>query len=565
MDTGLFAIIPTVVILGPVALMTLLMSALLGRVHSGLRRWSVLFAVAACDAILYLVHFAFREQWRDSWLGSQFTLWMLLTSTTLAGLLWAWRSHRQMRLPDGSAALRPSTGAFLGLGVIALAGLYLVVRSQQEGYPLFHPSLVVWGTAWLSLVYLLVQRMLIYRHGLARLLLPPPVAILGTLAFSCGLYAATTLCSDQALVWSFPAEDKGNILSRPVVSGDLVYVTVAMNGAGGDMRWGVLYGVDRARGEKRWAFTDDRQLRPVRGSPCLAGDRIYFGDGLPDSHDCSLYCLAAATGTKHWQFRTKNPIASDACVADGRVFFHAGVEGIYCLDAATGEKLWQFDEVGSEGSPTVAGPSLYAGGSSGGHYEVLCLDAATGHRVWRTEVALPLRSAPRCAGDLVFASLGNGTLTRSADRPAGAVVCLEAATGRRVWQYDVSDGVLAQPVVDQTSVYFGSRDRHCYAIDLREGKARWVRDIGSPVVAAPALAGPYLLVPSSQGRLCRLRADTGDVWAAYDIAQYTRTKPWLFSSPAVADGHVWFGVGLDDFVGGMVPRLYCLKEDLGRP
>src|SRR5262249_51785851 len=103
MDTGLFAVIPTLVILGPVALVTLLLSAIFGRIHSGLRQWSVLFAVAACDAILYIVHFAFREQWRDSWLGSQFTLWMMLTSTTLAGVLWAWRNRRQAGLSDGPA------------------------------------------------------------------------------------------------------------------------------------------------------------------------------------------------------------------------------------------------------------------------------------------------------------------------------------------------------------------------------------------------------------------------------------------------------------------------------
>jgi uncharacterized membrane protein len=96
MDAGLFAVIPTVVILGPVALLTLLLSAIFGRIHSGLRRWSVLFAVAASDAILYLVHFAFREQWRDSWLGIQFTLWMILTTMTLAGVLLA--SGRMPRL-----------------------------------------------------------------------------------------------------------------------------------------------------------------------------------------------------------------------------------------------------------------------------------------------------------------------------------------------------------------------------------------------------------------------------------------------------------------------------------
>jgi outer membrane protein assembly factor BamB len=565
MDAGPFAIIPSVVILGPVALLTALLSALLGRAHSGWRRWSVLFAISATDAILYLVHFVFRADWRDSWLGSPFTLWMMLTSTTASGAVWAWKSSRRAALPELAAALRPGLGAFIGVGVIALTGLGVLLRSQQEGYPLFHPSFVVWATAWLSLVYLFIQWLLSGRQRVARLMLPAPVAMLGALAINCGLYATTTLCADRGLVWSFPAEDKGNILSRPVVSGDCVYVTAAMNGGGGDLRWGILYCVDRVTGEKRWSFTDERQLRPVCSSPCLRGDRLYFGDGLPDSHDCSFYCLDAATGVKHWQFRTRSPIASDACAADASVFITAGTEGFYCLDAVTGDKLWQFDKVEAEGSPTVASGCLYAGGGAGGHHQLLCLNAATGHLVWRLEVGLPVRAAPQCTGDLVLAGLGNGTSTQSADRPAGAVVCVEASTGRRVWRYDVPDGVLAQPVVDQGNVYFVSRDKHCYAIDLRAGKLQWARDVGSPVVAAPALAAPHLFVAASQGMVYRLRAETGEAQASYDIAKYTRTKPWLFSTPAVGDGYVWFGVGLDDLVGGMVPRLYCLKEDLGRP
>ena len=205
--------------------------------------------------------------------------------------------------------------------------------------------------------------------------------------------------------------------------------------------------------------------------PCLAAGRLYFGDGLADSHDCSLFCLEAETGKKLWQFQTKSPIASDPCAAEGRVFFSAGTEGVYCLDADTGDKVWQFDEVASAASPNVVGPRLFVGGASGGRGEILCLDLATGHPLWRTEVGLPLRAVPRCAGELVVAGLGNGTLTRSVDRPAGAVVCLQAATGRRVWQYDVSDGVLAQPVVDQASVLrreantpdtFG--DKHCMRV-----------------------------------------------------------------------------------------------------
>jgi outer membrane protein assembly factor BamB len=566
MDAGLFAVIPTVVILGPVALLAAVLSAVLGRVHSGLRCWSVLFAVAAMDALLYLVHFAFREAWRDSWLGSPFALWMMLTSTTLAGAVWAWRSTRMAAAPERLAGLRPGLGAVVGVGAIALLGMGIVLHAQQEGYPLFHPSLVIWATAWLSAAHLILQRLLWRRRDVARRLPPAPVAILGALALNCALNGTTTiLCADRAIVWSFPAEDKGNIVSRPTVSGEHVYVTVAMNGGGGDSRWGIVYCLDRTTGAKRWSFTDGRQLRPVRSTPCIAGDLLYFGDGLPDSQDGSFYCLDRAAGEKRWQFRTNGPVASDPCLADGRVFFSAGSAGVYCLDAATGIRRWQFDQVVTTSSATIAGHRLYAGGASRGQHELVCLDAARGDPLWRTAVDLPVRAITACGDDLVVVGLGNGTLTRSAEQPAGAVWCLESRTGRRLWRYDLQDGVLAPPVVKAGSVYFGSRDRRCYALDLRAGKPRWECELGSPVVAAPALAGGYLVVAASHGTVYRIRADTGEVRARYDMAKYTRAKPWLLSSLLWDGGQVWFGAGLDDFVGGMVPRLYCLKGDLGRP
>src|SRR5262249_36889922 len=193
----------------------------------------------------------------------------------------------------------------------------------------------------------------------------------------------------------------------------------------------------------------------------------------------------------------------------------------------------------AEGSPTVQGQYVYAGGSSAGGHEFLCLEAATGRPAWRTGVDLPMRGTPQLAGDLVLASLGNGTLTRSAEAPAGAALCLEAPTGRRVWRHDVPDGVLAQPVVDRGSVYFASRDRHCYSIDLREGKRRWVRELEFPVVAAPALAAPHLFVAASQGGGYRLGARTGGNQGGLCIPQHTRAKPGALSAPTLARRYGW--------------------------
>jgi outer membrane protein assembly factor BamB len=150
------------------------------------------------------------------------------------------------------------------------------------------------------------------------------------------------------------------------------------------------------------------------------------------------------------------------------------------------------------------------------------------------------------------------------------VLCLEAATGKRLWQYDARDGVLGRVAVDAGGVYFGSRDGCCYAVDRQDGKLRWKQDLGSPVVASPALAeggrGSALYAVASGGRVCRLDPVRGGaVQWTFDVGQDTGLDPVLFSSPALvvsqtAGGErrrLYFGSGSQDFSRGI---LYCLED-----
>ena len=78
-------------------------------------------------------------------------------------------------------------------------------------------------------------------------------------------------------------------------------------------------------------------------SPGVANGRLYIGEGMHGNSESKLYCLDATTGERLWRFGTKGQIESSPCVADGRVFFGAGDDGVYALDAASGAKLWHFE------------------------------------------------------------------------------------------------------------------------------------------------------------------------------------------------------------------------------
>jgi outer membrane protein assembly factor BamB len=374
------------------------------------------------------------------------------------------------------------------------------------------------------------------------------------------------------VAWAFEQRERGAIVSSPLVDGDRVYVA-AIRDASFRSTSGVVYCLDRATGQELWHFDNGGGLQHMYSSPCLAQGCLYLGEGMHANNLCKFYCLDAATGRKRWHFETAGHIESSPCVADGKVFFGSGDDGVYCLDAATGARRWQFQAaVHVDASPAVVGRRLYAGSGVSRSYrttEVFCLDTDTGRPLWRVPTDLPVWGSPALAGDDVFFGLGNGRLDRSAEfpaKPAGALLCVEARTGRCRWRYDLGDGVLAQPTVDARHVYFGARDGCCYCLGRDDGRLCWKAELGSPLVTRLALCGRSLYAVASAGRVTRLDLDRGTPGWTFDVAAHSGTRPRLFSSPAVAAGpapggprHLYFGTELRNPVSSAAV-LYCLRD-----
>jgi outer membrane protein assembly factor BamB len=373
------------------------------------------------------------------------------------------------------------------------------------------------------------------------------------------------------VAWMFEPPQRGAIISSPVVGGDRVYVAAIRDQ--GLASSGVVYGLDRLTGKVLWQFDNGGDMRQTYSTPCLVADRLYVGEGMHGDHVCNLYCLDTATGRELWHFRTTDHIESSPCAADGKVFFGAGDDGVYCLDAVSGSEVWHFRApVHVDTSPAASGPRLYVGSGVSRTRKspaVYCLEAATGKEVWRRATDLPAWGSPAADGDRVYVGLGNGRLLQSAEppeRPAGALLCLDAATGQPLWQYPLADGVFDRPAVGGGRLYFGARDGACYCLD-RDGGLCWKTDLGSPVVTRTALAGGRAYVVASRGPAVGLDAGSGRVLWTFDVGALTRTAPQLLSSPAVVGteggGHVRRRVCFGSELKGPVSSaavLYCLED-----
>ena len=379
------------------------------------------------------------------------------------------------------------------------------------------------------------------------------------------------LAAKARVAWTFEPAERGAIVSTPWATQDHVYIAAIHDRLKGPA--GAVYCVDRASGKQRWRFDDEGRMLHMYSSAVVVDGRLYVGEGMHANFVCKMYCLNAATGRKQWDFAAAGHIESTPSVANGRLYFAAGDDGVHCLDAASGNPRWHFNQpLHIDSSPHVAGEFVYVGSGKSRRFQetaVLALRTDDGSVAWRVPTDLPVWAAPLLAGDALLVGIGNGRLMASVqppEKPAGAMLCLNAADGRQRWRFDTADGVLAKAAASAGRVYFASRDAHCYCVDLESGQLIWKRQMTGPIVAAPALSGDHLYVAASNGTISCLEAANGATRWEFDVAVHSRMRPRLFSSPLVlldsagaSNERVCVGAELQGALQSAA-MLYCLEE-----
>ena len=171
-------------------------------------------------------------------------------------------------------------------------------------------------------------------------------------------------------------------------------------------------------------------------------------------------------------------------VADGKVFAKDAHGTVSAYRADTGEKIWSVTlkpEKARDSDEFGGGLSWYGGRLfvTTGFAQVFSLDAATGKEVWNSQVSAPVRGAPLVFGDRVMAvSIDN------------KLQALAAIDGADLWSYS----------------------------GLNEGTS--YIDNGSP-----AGSGDYVVAPFSSGELVNVRLNNGRmVWNEQLIGNRRETR-----------------------------------------
>jgi outer membrane protein assembly factor BamB len=242
-----------------------------------------------------------------------------------------------------------------------------------------------------------------------------------------------------------------------------------------------------------------------------------------------------------WSTRLDGPVWAglryDA--ASGLVLVGTDAGSLYALRAATGQQVWRARAGGPiRARPTVAAGGVYALSDDGYLYR---FDLRSGRRAWKARVdrgdyvRLP-GTDPKSRWDRYGSTPlveGGRAFVGSRD---GALVALDAATGRRRWAAPAGDRVTGGPARLGDAVFFASYDGKVRAVSAADGTPRWEWDAQGAIPNDVVAADGRVLVGSRTYDLTALDAATGrPLW------QYYYWFSWVESPPAVRDGVAYVG------------------------
>jgi len=151
----------------------------------------------------------------------------------------------------------------------------------------------------------------------------------------------------------------------------------------------------------------------------------------------------------------------------------------------------------------------------------------------------------------------HGNVARTGDFQGGAPAKVPAIK----WSFKTGGPIVGSAAVADGVVYIASLSSYLYAVDQQSGEKKWEFKSRMPIASSPAIASGLVYFVSSTGALAAIDAKTGQpAWVfpgefekkfeakglhGYPNAGQVIPDAWdiYTSSPAVANGKVYFGTG----------------------
>lgn len=244
------------------------------------------------------------------------------------------------------------------------------------------------------------------------------------------------------------------------------------------------------------------------------------------------------------------PASYPGMLVNQEVVFLAYNNHVHALDLNNGQEIWKFPREAQNPVSFYAHPVLTNEGQLivGGYDHVLYgLNPQNGEQIWTFKEAKNRYIAtPLVYEDgRIFAANADGVLY--------AVQIVDGSTVKLLWKFTTEMPLWATPTTDPqcNCIYLTGMDHHVYSIDAQTGNLNWkTEDLEGAMIGMPVYGPNRLLYLGTFNKeMLALDATSGDIRWRYS------TQGWIWSSPALVDGKLFFG----DLAG----YFYALDADKG--
>ena len=297
--------------------------------------------------------------------------------------------------------------------------------------------------------------------------------------------------------------------------------------------------------EMVWLARDTGYRPETHSTPLVIGGVAYVGH-----EGRSFDAVGLKDGKILWRFATRGRVYTTAAWADGLLLFGDDEGWFYAVDTA-GRKAWEFRvPYPVVASPVVEGGRVYLAVSD---QNVFCLEASTGRPLWQYGREFPRqRSVWRTTG----LAYGDGRVY--AGFSDGAVVALDPEDGRVLWRAESGAGtrgfrdVTAGPVYAGGRVYAGSLDGPVVCLDAATGKVLWRADV--PAANGFAVGDRVLYLGTAGGSVTALDLRDGSPLWETPLDGGVPTVPVLARNAVVAGASDGSLFALDPATGEVMER-----------
>jgi outer membrane protein assembly factor BamB len=359
------------------------------------------------------------------------------------------------------------------------------------------------------------------------------------------------------VAWKLPLPGRGG--STPVVWGDRIFLTsedgqgVVLLCAGTDGK--ELWRRPLARGSSRYMRDEGDLASP---SPCTDGKHVYAYAGTGDFASFDLDGNEAwhfNAQERYGTFRIQHGMHTTPLLVGDRLYLqllHSGAHLVIALDAATGKEVWKVErktDARAECEQSYTSPVLWRNGKdeylvSHGCDYAIALDLRDGHEIWRLG---DLNAKERYRGDLRFVaspaaapdvivvpSAKNGPVVGVKPDAHGLI---KAGDAQEAWRRPQNTPDVPSPLIHEGLVYLcresGAGGLLC--LEAKTGKELYQKRLpGGRYRASPVYADGKVYLTCRDGIFTVIKAGP-----TFERLAENQLPDTFTASPAVANGRIY--------------------------